>query len=107
MAIVRARWSRTAPLSLTGKQPLKTVALVAGRPCQGAKLVVMPKAFVSAYPTGLDSGPGSAFDCQRVVMISDAIMKVLSRCPSSDCDRFWEDAAKEAEVYLGHRGYRA
>jgi len=57
MSIVRAAVIQDSPIVFNREATIEKVRLLVNRASgQGAKLVVMPEGFVSAYPTGLDFG---------------------------------------------------
>jgi len=57
MSIVRAAVIQDSPIVFNREATIEKVGLLVNQAsAQGAKLVVMPEGFVSAYPTGLDFG---------------------------------------------------
>ena len=100
MRIVRAAVVQDNPIVFDREATIEKVhTLVSQAARQGATLVVMPEAFVSAYPTGLDFGariglrqPKGRDDFRRYY---ESALEV----PGSGCDALGE-AAREAGVYL-------
>jgi nitrilase len=100
MRIVRAAVVQDSPIVFDREATIEKVhALVSLAARQGATLVVMPEAFVSAYPTGLDFGariglrqPKGRDDFRRYY---ESALEV----PGSACDALGK-AAREAGVYL-------
>ena len=57
MSIIRAAVVQDSPIVFNREITIEKVhSLVSKAACQGAQLIVMPEAFVSAYPAGLDFG---------------------------------------------------
>jgi nitrilase len=100
MRIVRAAVVQDNPIVFDREATIEKVhTLVSQAARQGAALVVMPEAFVSAYPTGLDFGariglrqPKGRDDFRRYY---ESALEV----PGSACDALGK-AAREAGVYL-------
>ena len=100
MRIVRAAVVQDSPIVFNREATIEKVhSLVSQAARQGATLVVMPEAFVSAYPTGLDFGariglrqPKGRDDFRRYY---ESALEV----PGSACDALGK-AAREAGVYL-------
>lgn len=100
MRIVRAAVVQDNPIVFDREATIEKVhTLVSQAARQGATLVVMPEAFVSAYPTGLDFGariglrqPKGRDDFRRYY---ESALEV----PGSGCDALGE-AARETGVYL-------
>jgi len=100
MRIVRVAVVQDSPIVFDRKATIEKVhSLVSQAARQGATLVVMPEAFVSAYPTGLDFGariglrqPKGRDDFRRYY---ESALEV----PSSACDALGK-AARAAGVYL-------
>jgi nitrilase len=100
MRIVRAAVVQDSPIVFNREATIEKVhSLVSQAARQGVALVVMPEAFVSAYPTGLDFGariglrqPKGRDDFRRYY---ESALEV----PGSACDALGK-AAREAGVYL-------
>jgi nitrilase len=100
MRIVRAAVVQDSPIVFNREATIEKVhSLVSQAARQGIALVVMPEAFVSAYPTGLDFGariglrqPKGRDDFKRYY---ESALEV----PGSACDALGK-AAREAGVYL-------
>lgn len=100
MKIVRVAVVQDSPIVFDRKATIEKVhSLVSQAARQGATLVVLPEAFVSAYPTGLDFGariglrqPKGRDDFRRYY---ESALEV----PGSACDALGK-AAREAGVYL-------
>jgi len=100
MRTVRVAVVQDSPIVFDRKATIEKVySLVSQAARQGATLVVMPEAFVSAYPTGLDFGariglrqPKGRDDFKRYY---ESALEV----PGSACDALGK-AAREAGVYL-------
>jgi nitrilase len=100
MRIVRAAVVQDSPIVFDREATIEKVrSLVSQAARQGATLVVMPEAFVSAYPTGLDFGarvglrqPKGRDDFRRYY---DSALEV----PGPACDALGK-AVLEAGVYL-------
>jgi nitrilase len=100
MRIVRAAVVQDSPIVFNREATIEKVhSLVSQAARQGGTLVVMPEAFVSAYPAGLDFGariglrqPKGRDDFRRYY---ESALEV----PGSACDALGK-AAREAEVYL-------
>jgi len=100
MRIVRAAVVQDSPIVFDQEATIEKVhSLVSQAARQGATLVVMPEAFVSAYPTGLDFGariglrqPKGRDDFRRYY---ESALEV----PGSACDALGK-AAREAGAYL-------
>jgi nitrilase len=100
MRIVRAAVIQDSPIVFNREATIEKVnSLVSQAARQGATLVVLPEAFVSAYPTGLDFGariglrqPKGRDDFRRYY---ESALEV----PGSACDALGK-AAREAGVYL-------
>ena len=100
MRIVRAAVVQDSPIVFNREATIEKVhSLVSQAARQGATLVVMPEAFVSAYPIGLDFGariglrqPKGRDDFRRYY---ESALEV----PGSACDALGK-AAREAGVYL-------
>ena len=100
MAIVRAAVIQDCPVVFNREGTLSKVHfLVKEAAEQGAQLVVLPEAFVSAYPTGLDFGarvglrqPKGREDFRRYY---ESALDV----PSPDCDALGK-AARDAGVFM-------
>lgn len=100
MRIVRAAVIQDSPIVFNREATIEKVySLVSQAARQGATLVVMPEAFVSAYPTGLDFGariglrqPKGRDDFRRYY---ESALEV----PGPACDALGK-AALESEVYL-------
>jgi nitrilase len=100
MRIVRAAVVQDSPIVFDREATIEKVnSLISQATRQGASLVVMPEAFVSAYPTGLDFGarvglrqPKGRDDFRRYY---ESALEV----PGPACDALAK-AAREAGVYL-------
>jgi nitrilase len=100
MRIVRAAVVQESPIVFNREATIEKVhSLVSQAARQGARLIVMPEAFVSAYPTGLDFGariglrqPKGRDDFRRYY---ESALEV----PGLACDALGR-AAREAGVYL-------
>ena len=100
MSIVRAAVIQDSPIVFNREATIEKVrSLVRQAAGKGAELVVMPEAFVSAYPTGLDFGarvglrqPKGREDFRRYY---ESALDV----PSPACDALGK-AAQEAGVFL-------
>jgi len=100
MSIFRAAVVQDSPIVFNREATIEKVhSLVSQAARQGAKLVVIPEAFVSAYPTGLDFGariglrqPKGRDDFRRYY---ESALDV----PGSACDTLGK-AAREAGVFL-------
>ncbi len=100
MRIVRAAVVQDSPIVFNREATIEKVhSLVSQAARQGGTLVVMPEAFVSAYPAGLDFGariglrqPKGRDDFRRYY---ESALEV----PGLACDALGK-AAREAEVYL-------
>jgi nitrilase len=100
MRIVRAAVVQESPIVFNREATIEKVhSLVSQAARQGARLIVMPEAFVSAYPTGLDFGariglrqPKGRDDFRRYY---ESALEV----PGLACDALGR-AAQEAGVYL-------
>jgi len=100
MSVIRAAVVQDSPIVFNREATIEKVrSLVSKAAHQGAQLVVMPEAFVSAYPAGLDFGariglrtPKGRDDFRRYY---ESAVDV----PSPACDALGK-AAQEAGVYL-------
>jgi len=100
MAIVRSAVIQDCPIVFNRKATIEKVrSLVSQASRQGAKLVLLPEAFVSAYPVGLDFGarvglrqPKGRDDFRRYY---ESALDV----PGSDCEAL-ATASREAGVFL-------
>src|SRR4030043_2322455 len=100
MSIVRAAVIQDSPVVFNRKSTLEKVhSLVNQAAREGARLVVMPEAFVSAYPSGLDFGarigsrtPEGREDFRRYY---ESAVDV----PGPACDALGK-AARDARVFL-------
>ena len=100
MAIVRSAVIQDCPVVFHRVETIDKVrALVMQASQQGAQLVVMPEAFVSAYPVGLDFGarvglrhPKGRDDFRRYF---ESALEV----PGPDCDRIGK-ISREANAFL-------
>ena len=81
MTIVRSAVVQDCPIVFDREATLKKVRhLVKQAADRGAVLVLMPEAFVSGYPTGLDFGARVGLRQPKGREDSDAITKVVWTC---------------------------
>lgn len=100
MSVIRAAVIQDSPVVFDREATIEKVGRLVGHAAeQGAKLVLMPEAFVSAYPTGLDFGarvglrqPKGRDDFKRYY---DSAVEA----PGPGCDALGK-AAQEADVFL-------
>jgi nitrilase len=100
MAIIRGAVIQDAPVVFNREATLEKVHILVGQAArQGAQLVLMPEAFVSAYPTGLDFGarvglrhPKGREDFRRYY-------ESAADVPGPACDTLGK-IAREAGVFL-------
>jgi nitrilase len=100
MKIVRAAVVQDSPIVFNREatvEKVRSLAIQAGR--QGAQLVVMPEAFVSAYPTGMDFGARVGFRTAKGRDDFRRYYESAVEVPGPACEALGK-AAREANVFL-------
>jgi nitrilase len=100
MSIIRAAVVQDSPIVFNREATIEKAHSLVGKAAhQGAQLVVMPEAFVSAYPAGLDFGARIG---QRTPKGRDDFRRYYESAvevPGTACEALGK-AAREAQVYL-------
>lgn len=100
MSLVRAAVIQDRPVVFSRDATLERVSTLLRRAAgQGAQLVVMPEAFVSAYPAGLDFGARVGSRTSKGREDFRRYYESAVSVPSASCDALGT-AAREAGVYL-------
>jgi nitrilase len=100
MNIIRAAVVQDSPMVFNRKATIEKVhSLVIKAARQGAQLVVMPEAFVSAYPAGLDFGARMGLRTPKGRDDFRRYYESAVEVPGTACEALGK-AAQEAQVYL-------
>jgi nitrilase len=101
MSIVRAAVVQDSPVVFNRRATIdKAVSLIGQAASQGAKLVLLPEAFVSAYPTGLDFGTRVGFRDPRGREDFRRYYESALEVPGPECDALGEAAGQTGTLVV-------
>ena len=101
MSIVRAAVVQDSPVVFNRRATIDKVASLVGQAAsQGAKLVLLPEAFVSAYPTGLDFGTRVGFRDPRGREDFRRYFESAVEVPGPACDALGEVARQTGTLVV-------